>query len=489
MFYLEGIDHTGAQLVGAHLNGANLNDKILNGVNLKGAQLVGAQLVGRELIGANLDGANLNGANLQGAHLEYANLIGAQLVGADLTGAHLNRARLQGAQLVGAQLVETKLIDAHLTGANLNGANLQGADLQGSDLIEGTDLIGANLIGANLRNTKLQGAHLEHADLVNAHLTDANLTGAHLTGAHLTIAQSERARLQNAHIEGAVVFSYHYHTSLANEVHIQFRMLDIETLLTIMSSENKPVNSNTLEPNDRRLFGPLRAFVLNSNMEHKKTILIKLDLICSLVEENNSYYYDNLYLFEMVFHFVARQSDAFIKLYIGAYVDECTNAYDPNKKDVSCVAGMVERIVTTLASVTGLEVHDPSFHIVEKLKEVFKTVDFQETVQEWFTLYAVDGTQNHEIASLTPDQRKQHFIDFMKRTYFVESQAYQGPDVRANIKHRITEDARELEGLGVFETMEMAGIRRKRSTKRIKKRRLLKTTKRRRTRTKKHVRR
>jgi hypothetical protein len=110
-------------------------------------------------------------------------------------------------------------------------------------------------------------------------------------------------------------------------------------------------------------------------------------------------------------------------------------------------------------------------------------------LQEWFTLYALDGPRNIEIAPLTPARRKRHFIDFMKRKYFVESQAYQGADVRANIERRIEEEADKLEGMRVFETMEMGGIRRKRSTKRIKKRRLSKTTKRRRTRTKKHVRR
>jgi len=265
-------------------------------------------------------------------------------------------------------------------------------------------------------------------------------------------------------------------------------MLDIARLREIFDSQKeKPFNPKTLPGNDESLFGALRAFVINSDMEPKELILANLHTILLLVQGSGTFA-SNPALFTETLGFVARQSDTFIQLYIEILRDECTNAYGAG--DASCVAGMVERIVTAInGAALGLPEDDPSFPIVEPLNEVFKTFNFQETIKEWFTLYALDGTRNIEITALTPAERKQHFIDFMKRTYFVESQAYQGAEVRANIERRIEKEAGNLEGLHVFETMKMAGVRQKRSTKRIKKKRLSKTTKRRRARTKKHVRR
>ena len=517
---LIGCDLSKAKISGANFKGADLEDAILKGVDLSDSVFDGANLRGvdfRETIGLdkiNLKGRFLQKANFSENNMQKINLTDAKMQEADLTRTKLSKAILNGAKLEGAYLTRAILVDAKLNNADLTGADLQGAvladaELQGT-ILNGTNLRGCNLqwtdlresilMGAGLRDTNLEDNHLESVNLTRADLRGAHLSGAHLNGANLTGSDLRDAVLEGADLTGAIITNTTRleranlidailtNTILdpnialppppppqgrAFEIHNVFSMIDLQKLQEFMDSFASEHNLNPkiipdiISNNDDNIFMVFENFIKKSNKfsthDDKRENIIKLMNIYNLIKDSK-YYSNNKKLIIDVVLFVCRNNDEFIEQYIRILSDECLNAYGQGQ--VSCVKGMVERLLTTIGSVAEVLTIESEGepHYVE-LKKIFNKVEFNDLVQEWANTYLEDGPKHNEIIDLSVEDRKKHFINFITEKYN-GTPLYQIK--KAEIDEKIMSEANKYEQMGVFKNMYFGGKKRKSMRKRNK---------------------
>jgi len=370
----------------------------------------------------------------------------------------------------------------HLEGASLEGAifrqgvNLEGAFLNNADLFQ-ANLEGANLEGANLQGTILAEANLEDAIFHDANLEDANLDGADLDGADLRFvlnleralhADTRRAIMDDDDDEEVMPLPPQ---GRAYEVHNYFNGLDINAIRDFIEESNRNNNdvnrtTQSMKSSVNSLFNPLLHFIDNSdlfNSDEKSENKEKLNRILSIAQDCEGFN-ANRELLNSIIEFVSKQSDNFIEQYIRIIKDECLNAY--GQGGVSCVKGVFERIITTIGAVAIVLTKDESMNqeneTYKTLKILFREINL--LVQEWATTYLEDGEKEEELKSLSIEERKAHFINFMKTKY--------GALITPIITEKILEEANEYERTGLFERLYFGGKRkrkRKRKTKNVRK--------------------
>lgn len=470
---LQGVILEGANLTGANLTGANLKDAYLSQINLTNANLQGTTIIDAELVesiltDATLSGANLSGSTFRGAILIRALLNDTQCVGSifedanltesDLRSANLTSAYLRGANLTRADLRRARLTDANLTGANLTESDLRRARLIGTDLTD-ANLTGADLIAANLTNADLNRANLTGADLYNTTLTDADFTEVILTADDLQNIQDQLTEDQQEQInpqdqQAPQVPQVPQVQGMAYEVHNLFNSLDMPSITEYIKTFNDttPVNNNTTSNSSQsgnNLFTPLLTFIDNSTSfvyNEKDENKQKLTGILQRLQTLDNFEQRHRRLIQSVVDFVSRQEDVFIEQYIRILSDECLNAYGTGNQ--SCLKGVFERLITTLNSVAIALTTDPQFENNQNYKDIkklFKNIDFNETVQEWASMYLQDGEKEDDLKTLTVPEKKEHFINFMRHRY--------GSLLTQGIEKQIINEANEYETNQVFERM------------------------------------
>ena len=500
-----GEDLHGLDLHGIHLENSTLNNINLEGCNLQGAFLNNCRFLDSNLRGANLRGAHLQGASFTGADLRDVDLEGADLdngsfYGADLRGVlNLDRAlNFQSIGLSGADLRDIPNLflffeNIFIPGIDFSSVNLGGIDLQNADLQN------INLEGANLQGTEFLDANLQGADLRSTQCGDANFEGANLQGANLRyIRINERTNFQGADLRGArisrgqrfvgaIMNNNDEDTSddeydeydeddepargppqgRAFEVHNYFNTLDINAIRDFIQEFNKNNNdvnritiSRSAASQEQQLFTPLLNFIDNSDLfksDEKAENKEKLNRILSIAQGYEGFN-ENKELLNSIIEFVSKQNDDFIEQYIRIIKDECLNAY--GKGGESCIKGMFERIVTILGTVaitlTQDGVSNQENETYKTLKKLFREINFSELVQEWSATYLEGGEKEEELKSLSIEQRKAHFINFITTKY--------GALITPIITAKILEEANEYERTGLFERLYFGGKRKTRKT-------------------------
>jgi hypothetical protein len=265
----------------------------------------------------------------------------------------------------------------------------------------------------------------------------------------------------------------------AFEIHNLFQALDLDPISQYLNNFNNdnshPINPKTIPDNvnePTNLFTPLLVFIDKSDLflPNKKE-RVKYDLQARILPrvlgyEDLARYIDVL---TSSINFVSRQDDNFIEQYIRDYMQDCLEAYN-GPSPLSCVKGMVERIVTSLNDVAKqLLTAFPENQTYNEIKGLFPNIDFRAAVQEWAQKYLEDGESEDELINLSPEQRKQHFIDFMKQKY--------GGLITNSINDQINKEAKEYERMGVFERRSFGGKRKTRRKRGRCKRKTIKRSK------------
>jgi len=350
-----------------------------------------------------------------------------------------------------------------LVGVDLSGFNLTGAILTGTNLT-GVDLTRANLTGANLTDAILTGVDLTRANLTGANLTGANFTGANLSRADLTGANLTGANFIGANLTGAIGLPPpppqppQAHEGVAYEIHNLFDTLNLPAISEFLNNYNTQhpeVNPNTQNTQIPQVgvFDPLLIFISKSALfqSAEKTDYIEKLTSRILVRVYNYPMYNGFRpIFTSVITFVCKQGDTFIEQYIRIYVFDCLNAYSGMQGD-SCTKGMLERVIITLNTLAGaILIESPENQLCRDIYSLFPNINYTETVQEWCEKYLEDGPNNDVLKALTPLERREHFINFMKQKY--------GRYITESIKQLINRDAVLFVEMGVFERMAM-GVR------------------------------
>jgi len=362
----------------------------------------------------------------------------------------------------------TNFIDAHFEYANLQDAHFHDAHLER-----------ANFQNARLLNTQFNRAHLEGADFQDAVLEGADFQDAHFDNNTLfnvnNLSQQQIQQIQNLGLNlgenlnlnlelEALMQQPLINRGLAFEIHNLFDALNLNRISQYLNNFNND-NSHHINPktipdniNERNnLFTPLLVFIDKSELflpnekERIKNDLQARILPRVLGYENLAMYIDVL---TSSINFVSRQDDNFIEQYIRIYKKECLEAYNGDNPE-SCTKGMVERIVTSLKDAAEARLTAfPENQLYNDIFGLFPNINFVEAVQEWSQKYLEDGESEDELINLSPQQRKQHFINFMKQKY--------GRLITNSINEKINREAEEYERMGVFERRSLGGKRKTR---------------------------
>jgi uncharacterized protein YjbI with pentapeptide repeats len=471
----------------------NLLASLVPGGDLPSIHLENANLPNINLEEANLQGAYLNNGNFAGAHFEEATLIGVRANGrrsrfnnanfdrADLEEALFTDAHLERASFVGANLINAVFVRAHLEEANFQYASLEEAVFVGAHL-EGAHFEDTYLVNANFRGAYLQGANFQA--IPRGYLLGADFEGVHIDNNTLfninNLSQQQRQQIQQIQQIQQEQAQPVIRPGAAFEIHNLFEALDLvpisQYLNNFNNDNNHPINPKTIPDNvnePTNLFTPLLVFIDKSDLflPNNKKERVKYDLQARILPRVLGY--ENLDRYKDVLtssiNFVSRQDDDFIEQYIGAYIQDCLEAYNGPSPE-SCVKGMVERIVTNLNEVANqLLTAFPENQTYNEIKGLFPNIDFRAAVQEWAQKYLEDGESEDELINLSPEQRKQHFIDFMKQKY--------GGLITNSINDQINKEAKEYERMGVFERRSFGGKRKTRRKRGRCKRKTIKRSK------------
>ena len=118
--------------------------------------------------------------------------------------------------------------------------------------------------------------------------------------------------------------------------------------------------------------------------------------------------------------FVFRQPEEFIDFYIHVFIQDCYHAYKGTGDTSSCVKGIFERFFMIVGDAAFSMCPDeehcdvPNKEIYLKLLILFnKRADKNAFTQEWAERYL----ESPEIINMLPEDRKKHYIDFMKSKY------------------------------------------------------------------------
>ena len=265
----------------------------------------------------------------------------------------------------------------------------------------------------------------------------------------------------------ALVYGVNMNEGRANEVHDRFNALNIQAITQFINVFNRthPINAKILEGDNIEppyLFTPLSRFIHNSELfvpTEKRANKEKLQRVSRLIQGYESATPEDRRLLRAIVEFVSKQNDDFIQQYILILSDECLNAYGANQ--TSCAAGAYERSITTLDAVAKVLITEDKYRdnkTYNQLNRLFPKINFVEVVQKWSDTYLEGGPHHNELEVLNNEERKEHFIEFMREKYEVAGL------YTPIIEKQIQEEATQYEQMGVFERLVFGG-KIKRNTK------------------------
>jgi hypothetical protein len=138
-------------------------------------------------------------------------------------------------------------------------------------------------------------------------------------------------------------------------------------------------------------------------------------------------------LVQIILSYFKEQPIEFQKNYVGFFVDDCTQAYKTGN-GMSCTAGIMERLIVSLKNATlGLESNETNdYQLLVSLVDFNMNEMLLNLRPLWFKL--------PEIKSLTPEQRKSHYVKFMKSKFDIDNIV----EGKNDIIELITKDAQAL---------------------------------------------
>ena len=112
--------------------------------------------------------------------------------------------------------------------------------------------------------------------------------------------------------------------------------------------------------------------------------------------------------------FVMKQPKEFIEFYIRAFIQDCYHAYI-GEHTLSCVKGIIERFVFIVGDAAfAMCPDDCENNTYVELQKLFgKKADKNELTQLWANAYL----ESDELKNMSKEQRKEHYINFMKNEY------------------------------------------------------------------------
>jgi uncharacterized protein YjbI with pentapeptide repeats len=453
---LRSSNFTDTILYKSSLKNNKFNNSVLSRAQLKGVEdlktcdFSGSSMDNIKFEKCDLTDVNLSNKDLKGSEFRNCRLWATNFSGSDLSNANLSKAtgigksNFEGTILQGAVLKEVKLFNKNLSQRNLRNTNFN------RSLLKKVNFSGSDLQNASLRSADLSTANLSGADLSNANLSGANLTGADMRGANLTHTNLIQANLTNANLEGANIDDaireppvQQTPQGVAFEIHKYFKKIPVNTLINFLTTHTK---------NKKGVSTIANSQITNDLSQTFSSVIEKMDkdertsrsagLKRIINERLRTFDYKKMVpkttlsfnkLVQIILCYFKEQPIEFQKNYVGFFVDDCTQAYKTGN-GMSCTAGIMERLIVSLKNATlGLESNETNdYQLLVSLVDFNMNEMLLNLRPLWF--------KSPEIKSLTPEQRKSHYIKFMKSKFDIDNIV----EGKNDIIDLITKDAQTL---------------------------------------------
>jgi hypothetical protein len=246
-----------------------------------------------------------------------------------------------------------------------------------------------------------------------------------------------------------------------NEIHVSFFKINIEKYLDFIDSYIKKPNSYYENLNLEEFIESKFFTFIDSNFDEelKDSSKYKLEKILQKLFESECYELQiNKWriLIGKTLDYVFKQDDKFISAYIITFINDTFFVYKDKSSSISCAQGIIERFITIISPVLEILCITDADCTDEKSIELYKilnnTIDINDFTKKWATEYL--DTQS--IQSMSKEERKQHFIEFIKYEYTLKKkQDLSKPEINSIIKY-----ANDLETAGVFEKGYFGGKKR-----------------------------
>jgi hypothetical protein len=244
----------------------------------------------------------------------------------------------------------------------------------------------------------------------------------------------------------------HQNRNEAVEIHRAAAKINLVKYLELI--EITPDYGNIIEY-VKSLFIP---YISDNFVEEREQMIQKLNSILSKISQTLTEDVSKRNLIGKTVDFVFKQSKRFIDFYIKTIIQDCYHAYT-GEHGMSCVNGILERFYMIVGDSVFAVCPDGDCDnpVYKELLELFnKHIDKNTLTQEWANLFL----ESEELKQMNKDQRKGHYINFMRQKYMAADMLDEHTEMI------IREEALALEETLVFDKLEFGGKKRKRSTKR-----------------------
>ena len=246
--------------------------------------------------------------------------------------------------------------------------------------------------------------------------------------------------------------------SIAYEVHDSSAKINMKELINVLSSLvddkfNHQINMKTF------IRTKLESFISKININEALTTQFQ-----QVQERLNGVEYSDLSpdTLEPIFYallYVDKQSDEFIEAYTSTLIEDCATAYKGVGDTMSCSAGILERMVTSLVQACTFEKSTDKEN--ETCDTIINIIDNNPNkmipiaIQDWYKLHSTPEGQFPD--GMSVDDKKRNLKDFLLRKF---------PDNEALIDKQIADIADHIG----YETddFEFSGGKRRRNTKKRK---------------------
>ena len=241
------------------------------------------------------------------------------------------------------------------------------------------------------------------------------------------------------------------HGNVALEIHRAAAKINLVEYLELIDMFETHNDYSDIIEYAKSIFIP---YIIENFGEESEQMIQKLNGILTKITQTLSESVSKRNLIGKTVDFVFEQPKEFTDFYIKTFIQDCYHAY-VGEHGMSCVNGIVERFYmivgdSVFAVCPDGDCDNPVYK--ELLKLFNKHIDKNALTQEWANLFL----ESEELKQMNKDQRKDHYINFMRQKYMAAGM------LDEHTEGIINEEATKLDEASVFDKLEFGGKKKKR---------------------------
>ena len=262
---------------------------------------------------------------------------------------------------------------------------------------------------------------------------------------------NKREKVKNTKKNKKLIYKNFYGGAIAFEIHSAAAKINLKTYLEIIDMFETDNDYSSIKKYIKLIFVP---YITENFGEESEQLIKKLKEILKKISKTLSESARTRNLIGKTVDFVFEQPKEFTDFYVRTFIQDCYHAYS-GEQGMSCVNGILERFYmivgdSVFAVCPDGECDNPVYK--ELLKLFNKHIDKNALTQEWANLFL----ESEELKQMNNDQRKEHYINFMRQKYRTADM------LDEHTEGIIKEEATKLDEASVFDKLEFGGKKTKR---------------------------